>query len=1278
MNLYSRWICSLRRDNGCRGGSAGRFLFLFALLLGIWLGLGLAPSRAQAGTNPPATMANSYKLVVPTDGLYRVTYAELQNAGLPVDSLDPRTFKLWLDGAEVDIQVVGEADGNFNSSDYILFYGQAANTRYAGPNVYWLTYGNGNGARMAAQSVAPGSGSVPVSFSRTLHMEENHEYSASIPMTEGGDHWYWDKFRAPCYNPYNCKATKTYTFDLANLATGSYTATLRPRLRGSTSYSANPDHHAQFWLNGHFLGDAYWDGTGEFTGTFSFDQTFLITGTNTISYYVPLDLGVSDDAGFTNWLEIDYHDVYSAENDSLSFTFDATGSWQPTVTGFSNPDVRLFNITDPQHPVRLTDAVITPTSAFYDLTASLTVNSLPAHYLAVAAPADLPVSSITLDTPSDLRATSHGADWIAITHADFMTETLQLAAHRRDFSGYRTAVVDVQDIYDEFSGGVLNPEAIRDFVAYAYQNWQRPAPRYLLLVGDGSYDYRDYLGYPDKIYIPPYMDMVDCFFGEVPADNRYVAGTRTNPDPNVPECQKWAMPFMAVGRFPVNSTAEAQTMVYRTICYENPADALCGTLNPPVDWNKRAIFVSDDNDGAGAFTEHSDMVAGQGHDMDVDFGYHSTTFRSPARRATVPEAMSRPRPSQVSRFATTNRLGEIGDLVWDDSNGNGALDSGETGIAGVLLNLWLDANGNGLLDGQDSLVMTTTTGSDGSYLFAGLDRYVYFVAIDSSNFATGGALAGMAVTTGADWQKVDLAGYLPRGISADKLYYRDTDSSSADIKDKLKTAIDNGALFVNYNGHASTWKWGGEDFFDTSDVTALTNHDAWPIFLPMTCLEGQFSTPGYPSVGEAVVRAMDGTGNPVGGVASWSPAGFGVATGHTVLSTNFYKATFQNDVSVMGDAILYAKQALYDGGSLFKDLVESYNLFGDPALVMQAPRPNLQVTKHVTPAYPISAGDWLTYTIQLTNHGALPAPNVVITDPLPSLLENASWTASSSDILPKAGATYVWDLLSLDVGQHIWITLTAQALSTLTEPTVITNVVTVTSGLADEDPADNTAQAVNDATDSGYLAGITWNDVNANGVVDGTEQVRLAGVQIEVEDAQGTTVASPVTDSNGYYTLTLPTGTYTVTAADVAGYVHTTPASRSVTVPTNGETKTDFGYISPTAVEVVAFKTVVDGKQVTLHWQMANEDDLAGFYVARGRDTTATPPIISSLLPAEGAGTVYAFRDTVSASGVWYYWLYPVLQNGLFAQAIGPRVVNIGFSRGQAFYVFLPLWEQHR
>ncbi len=1243
---------------------------VLALAATVWF-LGM-PVPVQAGTNPPATMSNSYKLIVPTDGLYTLTYAELQSAGLPVDTIDPHTFKVWLDGTEVAIEVVGEADGHFNSNDYILFYGQAADTRYVGPNVYWLTYGGANGLRMTTQSVTPNGSSVPVSFLRTLHLEENHEYSSSNPMTENADHWYWDKFRAPCYNPYNCKDTKTYQFDLVNLATGSYNATLRPRLRGSSSFSSDPDHHVQFWLNGHFLGDAYWDGTGEFTGTFSFDQSFLIASTNTISYYVPLDLGTSEDSGFTNWIELDYHDVYTVESDVLDFSFDTTGNWQPTLSGFSSNDLRLLDITDPTHPVRLTDASITANGPSYDATFAVTIGNPDARFFAAAAPAYLSVASITLDTPSDLRNTSNSADWIAITHADFMAATLQLAAHRQNFSGYRTAVVDVQDIYDEFNGGKMDPEAIRQFVAYAYHNWQQPAPHYLLLVGDGSYDYRNYQGYPDKIYIPPYMDVVDCFFGEVPADNRYVAGERTNSDPSVPECQKWALPFMAVGRFPVNNTAEAQTMVYRTICYENPADAICGSLNPPAGWDHRAIFVSDDNDGAGAFTDHGDEVAGQRRYTDADFGYKTMSPRPNAAPSRL-EAFSRDHhPAAIRNIATTTRPGAIGDFVWNDANGNSRQDAGENGISGVKMNLWLDQNNNGILDSQDASIATATTGADGSYLFDNLGRYSYIVEVDSSNFNAGGALAGMAVTTGADRELVDLRGYLPRGISADKLYYRDTDSSSSTVKSKLKDAIDQGALFVNYNGHASTWKWGGEDFFDTSDVSDLHNSDSWPIFLPMTCLEGQFSTPGYPSVGEAVVRTKDSNGNPIGGVASWSPAGFGVATGHTTLSTNFYKALFQEGVQTVGNATLFAKQALFDSSSLFKDLVESYNLFGDPALVAAVPRPDLRVSKQVTPGGTLTGGEWVTYTMEVDNHGVLLASNVVISDPLPSLLENASWTASNANLLVRSGSNYIWDLLSLDVGENAWITVTAQVSPALTSPAVITNVVTVSSRLTDANGNDNTAQVVSQSSNTGHLSGVAWEDANANGIIDPTESVRLSDVSIQVVDTNQATVASLTTNSSGYYEVDLPGGQYTVTAGAKLNYVHTTPTNVGATVTDGQDTTANFGYISPSAVEIAVFAAKPAGQQATLRWRTLSEEGICGYYVARSRVAVSKPQPVSSLVPVQGGETVYSYRDRPPVGGNWYYWLLPVEADGSVAQAIGPRRVKLSLDGTRQ--IFLPLF----
>ena len=74
---------------------------------------------------------------------------------------------------------------------------------------------------------------------------------------------------------------------------------------------------------------------------------------------------------------------------------------------------------------------------------------------------------------SDLHSTHNAADYIIITHNHFIQDVQPLADYRAQ-QGLRTKVVDVQDIYDEFNDGILNPNAIREFLDYAYHNWQPP------------------------------------------------------------------------------------------------------------------------------------------------------------------------------------------------------------------------------------------------------------------------------------------------------------------------------------------------------------------------------------------------------------------------------------------------------------------------------------------------------------------------------------------------------------------------------------------------------------------------------------------------------------------------------------------------------------------------------------------------------------------------------------------------------------------------------------
>ena len=524
----------------------------------------------------------SYKIAIAQDGMYQLIYSDLWTAGLPVDSLDPRTFQLFNMGSEVAIYVEGEGDGKFDSlSDYVLFYGRKWDSKYTDTNVYWLRYGVANGLRMDSKDGTPGGAASPTGFKNTIHLEEDHDYRSNVPMQEGADHWYWNYYSSSV-------PTQFYATALNNISTISYTCVLRPRIQGFSSYSGvYPDHHLQFYVNNQFVGDGYWDGQTEYTEEITFPQSYLMEGENIIRLEAPNDTGASSDFGFINWFEVDYYDIYVAEGDRLHFSGDEAGTWEYHVDGFTTSDIEVFDATDPTNVSRIVNAVVEPSSG-YTLKFEDTVTDRT-EYVALTTAQRLSPLSIVLDTPSDLHSTSNGTDYVIITHADFYDEVLPLA-NRRAGQGPRTMVVDVQDVYDEFSYGIFDAQAIHDFLAYAYENWPAPAPSYVLLVGDGNYDFKDNLGTGEPNYIPPYVAMVDPWLGEIAADNRYacVSGDDILSD-------------MYSGRLPAQTSAQVSTMVNKILNYEqNPSGG---------DWNKNVLFVADNADAAGNFDVLSDDIA---------------------------------------------------------------------------------------------------------------------------------------------------------------------------------------------------------------------------------------------------------------------------------------------------------------------------------------------------------------------------------------------------------------------------------------------------------------------------------------------------------------------------------------------------------------------------------------------------------------------------------------------------------------------------------------------
>lgn len=521
----------------------------------------------------------AYKILVDADGIYQLTYTDLITAGVPVDTLDPRTLQLHNQGSEVAIYVEGEADGVFNASDYVLFYGQRMTTKYTDVNVYWLTWGEANGLRMATSDGTPGGGTVPEYYQTTQRLEQNRIYQASRPSGPDNDRWYWHFVWA------TTPQTFTTSFSLTHPLTPSTSATVSGLFKG---YDATPQHHTRVYLNGVLIDDATWAPEDVYTFTTVIPQSVLISGTNTISVSASLDSGITADQFLINRFDVTYNHRYTAFGDVLAFSGDVAGTWEYHVDAFTQNDIAVYDVSTPANPVRILGGNIVPTDGTYRIVFQQMIPAARKYVALTSAQRRVP-KAIVADVPSDLLATGNGADYIIITHSDFITVVQPLADYHTG-RGLRTQIVDVEEVYDTFGYGIFDPEAIRSFLAYAYTSWTQPAPTYVLLMGDGNYDFKNCTGRGETVYIPPYLADVDPWLGETAADNRYVAVSGGD-----------ILPDMHLGRFPVKTIAEATAMVEKALDYmQNP---------PTTEWNRQILFVADNPDDAGDFYAFSDSVA---------------------------------------------------------------------------------------------------------------------------------------------------------------------------------------------------------------------------------------------------------------------------------------------------------------------------------------------------------------------------------------------------------------------------------------------------------------------------------------------------------------------------------------------------------------------------------------------------------------------------------------------------------------------------------------------
>jgi hypothetical protein len=542
-------------------------------------------SAAIVASTPITLPSPSWRIGITTDGLYRLSYETLNAAGVPTDEAPSAYHLLWR-GQEMAMREVSDGDSTFESGEAFLFYaekfhGSTQDEKYTDENVYWLYVDTGSpGLRMDTRSVASGGGAPLEWYTATIRAEENLTYWARWSTTPGTDAtWFWDLL-----DTYQTPITHTYPVTLSAPSSVPHTATLTLAVAARVHDPlVNPDHHLRLTVNDTVAGEVTWDDQTGAVLSVTFASTALTPGVNQVHVTVLTDLS-DDHEIFVDWIDIAFRREHVAEGDILAWETPLSGATGVTLTGFATDTIHLYDITQPLTPTHLVSATAFLSGTTYAVAMSDTAPAGTA-YLAIAESAILDTPTPTIYyPPADLLAPTEGADEIIIAPAQFIT-ALQPLSSLRQSQGLRVHIVDVNDIYAFFNGGVVHPEAIRSFISYAYDNWPGDPLSYLLLVGDGNFNPK---GYNPQAYgefvptlIPPYLEFADITQGEVPVDSRYG------------DLDWDGMPEVAVGRIPANTVEQVEGVVAKIIAYESA---------PAADWKLRVFMVADDYDpGTGDF-----------------------------------------------------------------------------------------------------------------------------------------------------------------------------------------------------------------------------------------------------------------------------------------------------------------------------------------------------------------------------------------------------------------------------------------------------------------------------------------------------------------------------------------------------------------------------------------------------------------------------------------------------------------------------------------------------
>jgi Peptidase family C25 len=572
------------------------------MAFGLYL-LGMACCLAQS----PAVLSsgNWFKFSVTSDGVVKIDYTLLRNAGVNPDQIDPRNIKIFTgqngmlpqannqprktDLTEIAIEVSGEADGRFNTTDYILFFGQGPdkyqyniqkqifeyqNNLFSDKNFYFLTIATDAGKRLTKSENLTGTFPIVQQYDDIAYYETDR-----YNILKSGRQWFGEQFDAI--------TEATIQFGISGVVENSdikLVSHVMAQSISNTSFQVSINNNPVVTQPIVAIPNTNYGIKGRIQADTVILNSNAVGAPGRSSQEVKYQFtkgspGIS--VGYLDFFILSLKRKIALYGDQTIFS--SSASLVNSVSTFEAASAAansvVWDISDPDNATK-------QETSFSGDKISFSANSQTLRNFTIFNPDKLKAPLFEARVPNQNLHGLTAPNLIIITHSSFSSEAQRLANHRQSQSGVNTRVVTTEQVFNEYGGGKQDVTALRDFIRSLY-NQPGSQLQNILLFGRGSYDYKNrVLG--NTNYVPIYESRNSLSPLETYGSDDYYTFLEDNEGEWKESPAQNHTLDLGIGRLPVKTLDEARQVVDKLVEYDSPT-----AFGP---WQNEILFVADDGD----------------------------------------------------------------------------------------------------------------------------------------------------------------------------------------------------------------------------------------------------------------------------------------------------------------------------------------------------------------------------------------------------------------------------------------------------------------------------------------------------------------------------------------------------------------------------------------------------------------------------------------------------------------------------------------------------------